>query len=338
MSKQNFQVNDIRPQKIMANYKKILLQDIKYLIKQKKDFIKINCPACNGSRSTLKFRKYSLTYFECKDCNTVYVNPRPTEMILNDFFKQSKGYKYWNDYIFPASEKVRREKIFKPRVDKILRICKQYSIPSETLVEVGAGFGTFLQELSTRKVFNSLIGIEPTPNLAKTCRDKNLNIIEKLIEEISPKTLKADVVVNFEVIEHIFSPKKFLQSCNKILKKDGILIITCPNILGFDIQTLGAISDTIDVEHLNYFNPESLTLLLKETGFVVLEKQTPGMLDTDLVRNKVLSNEYNLDNPLLKMILIDRWKEVGPYFQEFLQNNLLSSNMMIIAKKTKNTY
>lgn len=334
MPQQNLQVNDIRPSEIMINFKGTLLEDIKYLIKQKSGFIKIKCPACNKSESIVKFRKYSMIFHECRHCRTVYTNPRPTEKILADFYKQSKCYKYWNDVIFPASEKARREKIFKPRVNKILEICKKYSVPTKTLVEVGAGFGTFLEELRSRKVFSSMVGIEPTPNLARTCRNKNLIIIEKSIEEVPPNSLKADIIVNFEVIEHIFSPKKFLQSCNNILKRGGILVITCPNILGFDIQTLGAISDTIDAEHLNYFNPESLAHLLEETGFAVIEKKTPGVLDADLVRNKILSKEFELHNPLLKMILVEKWTKVGSYFQEFLQNNLLSSNMMLVARKT----
>lgn len=274
-----------------------------------------------------------MTYYECKRCQTVYINPRPTEEILIDFYKQSRYYKYWNDVIFPASESARREKIFKPRVDKILNICKKYNVPPNTIVEIGAGFGTFLIELESRKIFKSLIGIEPTPDLAETCRKKGITIIEKTIEEVYPNQLKADIVVNFEVIEHLFSPKLFLLSCKKILKKGGIIVITSPNVSGFDIQTLGSISDALDVEHLNYFNPYSLALLLENCGYTVIEKQTPGVLDADLVRNKLLSGEFKNTDPLLDIILIRKWKQLGVPFQVFLQKNLLSSNMLLIARK-----
>ena len=36
------------------------------------------------------------------------------------------------------------------------------------------------------------------------------------------------------------------------------MTVTCPNVEGFEILELGVIADTIDTEHLNYFNPRSL--------------------------------------------------------------------------------
>jgi hypothetical protein len=120
-----------------------------------------------------------------------------------------------------------------------------------------------------------------------------------------------------------------------LLEKNGILIITCPNVKGFDIQVLKEASNTIDAEHLNYFHPDSLALLLENEGFTVIDKQTPGVLDADLVRNKVLDEEFTLDDSFLRTILIDRWDELHLPFQAFLQNNLLSSNMLLVAQKQK---
>jgi len=261
------------------------------------------------------------------------MNPRPTIHIITHFLANSKNYKYWNDVIFPASEQARKQNIFKPRVDRVIEICKRHKIPTNKIVEVGCGFGTFLDEVKKRKVFSSTIGIEPTPNLAESCKKKGIETINKTIEEIPVGFLKADVVVCFEVIEHIFSPEKFLLACHDILNNKGVIIITCPNVKGFDIQTLGTISDTIDHEHLNYFHLDSLEILLRKTGFDVIEKQTPGVLDADLVRNKVLEKKFKLNDPFLQMLLFDRWNEVGMNFQKFLQENLLSSNMWLVAKK-----
>jgi 2-polyprenyl-3-methyl-5-hydroxy-6-metoxy-1,4-benzoquinol methylase len=332
MLQQTFKEDDIRPSNLMIDFKNYMKEDIKYINDKKKSFVRVNCPACDSNLFKAKFRKYNMEYCECKKCKTVYINPRPTENILIGFYKQSKSYRYWNDVIFPASEKTRRLKIFKPRVNKTVRICQKYSIPTNTLIEVGCGFGSFLEELASKNMFNKIVGIEPNPDLAATCRKKGLKIIEKTIEEVPENTLEADIVVSFEVIEHIFSPSKFLRSCNKILKRGGIVVITCPNILGFDIQTLGKKSDAIDVEHLNYFNPNSLSSLLEKSGFVVMEKQTPGVLDADLVKNKIKSGFFSLNNSFLESIIFGETKVVRS-FQKFLQENLLSSNMLLIARK-----
>ena len=65
--------------------------------------------------------------------------------------------------------------------------------------------------------------------------------------------------------------------------------------MGFDIRLLKNKSDTIDHEHLNYFNPFSMSLLLKNCGYRVLEIFTPGKLDAELVRKKILSGDFVLE-------------------------------------------
>ena len=114
----------------------------------------------------------------------------------------------------------------------------------------------------------------------------------------------------------------------------GKLIITCPNVNGFDILTLGKISNSVDTEHLNYFNLDSLQLLFEKCGFQVIEKLTPGNLDAELVRKKILNHEFDVQsNPFLRYLLVDKWEESGAQFQNFISQNNLSSNMLFVAEK-----
>jgi hypothetical protein len=46
-------------------------------------------------------------------------------------------------------------------------------------MEVGAGFGTFCEEIKAKAFFGQIIDIEPIPALAKSCRKKSLKVIEK---------------------------------------------------------------------------------------------------------------------------------------------------------------
>ena len=146
----------------------------------------------------------------------LYVAPRPPLNVIHEFYKHSANYEYWNKYIFPASEEARKEKIFKPRVDKVISLCKKFESDTTCIVEVGAGFGTFCEEMQKRNFFKRVIGVEPTPNLATTCRLKNIETIELPIEEVKQTNL-CDVLVSFEVIEHLFSPADFLKSAKNLL-------------------------------------------------------------------------------------------------------------------------
>ena len=145
----------------------------------------------------------------------------------------------------------------------------------------------------------------------------------------------ADFVVCFEVLEHLYNPKEFIAQCYRLIRERGFLVLTCPNVKGFDISTLGTLSGTFDHEHLNYFHPTSLSRLLEENHFKIVELLTPGRLDADIVRKAVLKGDLELNQqPFLKTVLIEKWDEVGEMFQDFLVDAKLSSHMWIVAQKS----
>lgn len=326
--------NDIRPQRLMAAQAALYLSDVRRLLERQNEFVHVPCPACGSWVFEQAFEKYSLSYVTCSSCATMYVNPRPTPEILEAYYATSENYAYWNRFIFPASEKTRRQRVFRPRAKRLAEICRRHSVRTGVLLEVGAGFGTFCEELQRLKLFDRIIAVEPTPDLAETCRGRGLEVMEQPIEQISLEPGSIDVIASFEVIEHLFSPHDFLQFCARLLPAGGLLVLTCPNVMGFDVRVLQASSSTIDTEHLNYFHPASLSQLLERCGFETIEVATPGKLDAELVRKRILSEEFDVGSqPFLKQVLVDEWERVGASFQRFLANNLLSSHMWIVGRK-----
>lgn len=327
--------HEIRPVELMAKQQIVALTDVGRMLSRYSEFIHVDCPACGANNSIKKFDKNGISYVECNVCQTFYVNPRPPSDVLDWFYKGSPNYAYWNEVIFPASESARLEKIFVPRVDRLLELCGKYKVNTNALLEVGAGFGTFCAEIKRRNVFSRVVAVEPTPDLAATCRERGLEVLEYPVEQIQlDATSLFDVVANFEVIEHLFAPVDFVGHMTRLLKPGGIMMVACPNGQGFDIQTLGVVSNTVDHEHLNYFNPQSLAALLMQCGLEILESFTPGKLDAELVRNKILAGEFDVTKqPFLKKILVDEWENYGEGFQNFLIQQGLSSNMWIVARK-----
>jgi SAM-dependent methyltransferase len=330
----SFTEEEIRSNDFTAEKLKAYQQDIDWLQERKGDFIEVNCPGCGKSKKDHFHTKNNFDYVKCSECKTVFMCPRPPANLLHEFYKVSKGYEFWNKYIFPDAEPVRREKLCKPRIREIIQLCKNHHVGHGCFVEVGPGFGTFTEEVVKTGFFKKSIVVEPSPKLAATCRGKNLNVIESVIENAEFQE-KVDVVATFEVVEHLFDPKIFIEGCRKVLNVGGLLCMTCPCIQGFDFLGAGREGAPLDHEHLNYFNPKSMSILLERCGFRVVTISTPGVLDVELVRSAALRGEISLEGqPFLKHILIEDWDENrGRRFQEFLSQNLLSGHMWAVGQK-----
>jgi 2-polyprenyl-3-methyl-5-hydroxy-6-metoxy-1,4-benzoquinol methylase len=321
---------DIRP----IEYDKLKLdalnEDLKFLHSQEDKFVCVNCPACNNDDKKYIFEKYGFEFYKCNKCRTVYMYNRPSEYLLREFYKNSKLYNFWNKYIFPKSELARKHNIFENRKKLIIEYCDKYKISKNNFLEIGAGYGYLGELLLEENVFNNIIAIEPNKKLFNSCKSKNINVINDVFENINFK-YKFDVVVSFETIEHIFSPYNTLLKIHSIMNTEGLLYLTCPNFEGFDILTLLEKSDNIDAEHINMFNPDSIKILLNRIGFKIISVTTPGKLDVDIVKEKLLKKE--IQNYFLEKLLLNQKEEAILEFQSYLVKHNLSSHMQILALK-----
>ena len=176
---------EIRPDHLMKEQARRFEADIARMLKRRDEFVRVACPACGSETSRLAFQKYTLDYMLCSACETMYISPRPSPAVLEMYYSTSENYAYWNKHIFPASENARREKIFRPRAERVVEICRRYGVATGTLLEVGAGFGTFCEEMRSVGAFERLIAVEPTPSLAESCRRRGIDVIEKPIEHVT---------------------------------------------------------------------------------------------------------------------------------------------------------
>ncbi|MEQ8191697.1 MAG: class I SAM-dependent methyltransferase [Candidatus Eremiobacterota bacterium] len=330
-----FTEDEIRPKEMAMAQQEFIDIDRNFLLSRMSEWCEVLCPACNSMDFKFFGEKRGFVYVECAKCGTVYTNPRPSQTLLHDLYANSQVYKYWNKYMFPASEHTRRVHIFRPRAERLADYCKTSGINCDTLLEVGAGFGIFCEEVSKLGLFKRIIVVEPTSDLAETCRLKGFDVMNMPVEDITESEF-IDVLAAFEVIEHLFSPEQFLKQCFRMLRPGGLLFLTCPNVRGFDVATLRMLSTTFDHEHINYFHPKSLFMLLLNCGFDNINIQTPGQLDAEIVRKTVLDGKFEVNNhPFLREILLERWEELGNPFQKFLVGNKLSSHMSVFCKKIK---
>src|SRR5581483_7748951 len=74
-----------------------------------------------------------------------------------------------------------------------------------------------------------------------------------------------DVVVNFQVIEHLWDQSQFVSECARVLRPSGLLMVSTPNRITFSPGR-----DTpINPFHTRELNADELSQLLLDAGFVL---------------------------------------------------------------------
>ena len=323
--------SEIRDNKVLQKYQKLVDQDIKKIFSNKKNFKNINYKSWGCKKIIKIFEKKNFKYFQCTETKTIFANPRPKPIILEKFYSDTKSSKFWLNKFFLPKAKARKNKIVKPRVDFVLNNFKRCQ--SKKIFDVGSGSGVFLTELRKKWPKVKLFALEPSKLMAEKCRSQNIKVIESTIEKMGTTNNKFDLITCFELFEHLYEPNLFLKKIYKLLNKNGIFYLTTLNGMGFDIQLLGKNSNSIyPPYHINFFNPKSIELLLKKIGFKILIVDTPGKLDLSIVENNfsLLKGEIKF---FIKSLQKNTSKIYKEHFQKFLQENKLSSHMRVVVQK-----
>ena len=322
---------DIRPADLFEEYLALTASDAARFFDPSR-FVAVPCPGCGGTSQHGAFVKDRFSYVECVDCDTLFVSPRPQREALDRFYGDSPSATYWAETFFPASMQARRERIFAPRAARVAEIAGG-GRGGTTVIDVGAGYGLFLEEYGRLRPDAELRAIEPGQKLADVCRSKGLITLQAPVEEADAWAGTADLAVCFEVLEHVFSPLEFITSMSRLLKPGGRLLVSSLGVEGFDIQVLWERSRSVSPpHHLNFPSVAGFRRMFERAGLIDVSVLTPGRLDVDIVRNAVAADPALLESSrFLRVLLERRSPEVHDAFQQFLASHGLSSHVWILA-------
>lgn len=194
---------------------------------------------------------------KCNNCKTAFTTPKPSD--LSQFYPEK--YRRYNPIVLNVLKA-----LYNLRSAKWSNGFKSPGVA----IEMGCGDGVMLHSLRTHgwKVF----GNERTLGAANFARHKlNIPIFVGGIESLNPTPI-ADLIILFQVLEHLEDPIKTLKQLNPLLKPAGKLIIGVPNFGGWQAKIGGAKWLHLDVpRHLFHFSPQSLQYCLNESGFAIAQ-------------------------------------------------------------------
>jgi len=319
---------EIRPQKVFDEYLRLAEIDAKTIFDGASNQY-IECPAC-GSSGELAFNKSGFSYSVCPNCDTLYVSPRPESSLFKRYYTDSPSAKFWATTFYKVTAKSRRKKLWNPKAKMIQSIVDQYA-KGASLIDIGGGFGIFSEEM--KKISGSnVIVVEPSPYLAEVCRNKQIHVVEKFLEDVNKTDLPdgRKAFVSFELFEHLHDPVLFLRQVSELMYSGDIFIFTTLSGMGIDIQGLWEDSKSVSPpHHLNFFNPNSIKILLSKIGLDCIEVTTPGKLDID-----ILSNSSNsIKDRFLKNLIIHTTDDEKNIWQQIVSETGWSSHMMVCCQK-----
>jgi glycosyltransferase involved in cell wall biosynthesis len=126
--------------------------------------------------------------------------------------------------------------------------------------------------------------VEISPNAASSAQRKGLNVVTGDMSQASYADNSFDIITVFETIENIFDLKALFSEIKRILKPEGLLVMTTPDAFSYGAKTgkdnwVGA-KDSL--EHIYYLGRKSLKGLLDDTGcFSILILASAGLGEID---------------------------------------------------------
>lgn len=139
---------------------------------------------------------------------------------------------------------------------------------AKKIVDVGCGGCKVLEILKSMGA--DVLGVDPSPVALKASKQKKIPIINSFLEKETLKNFNADIILQMDVLEHVFDPIEILKSEREGISNSGKIVINVPNC-EFSIES-GDISMAIP-QHVNMFTRHSLSRVVEEAGLFIENMQ-----------------------------------------------------------------
>ena len=160
-------------------------------------------------------------------------------------------------------------------------------------LDIGAGPGIAL-DVAQKRFGWKTYGLEPNIRLCVALEQRRHYMTVGTLEESALACYGAldgrgaDILYAYEVLEHQPCPEDFLLRCYDLLENDGLLAVVVPN----DYSPIQLVAQAklglpsywlAPPQHLWYFSPKTLQLLLRRTGFQILDMRGTFPIDKFLL-------------------------------------------------------
>ncbi len=275
------------------------------------------CPVCSVDDGGEIFRKQGFPHQRCGTCGMVYVNPILGEDRLASFYQSEES---WTRVLMNRTQM----DLDRKRFDYGLDLIREFAKDRGRLLDIGCGPGLFLE--TARERGWETLGLEFNQWCLDHLAENGQECLEVPLGESGLPDNHCGCVTMWDVLEHIADPGAVIDDTRRVLAPEGILLIQVPNIEALVNRILHEKAGTFGGHsHVNFFSRDTLSRLLTDRGFEILEAET---LLTEI---GTINNHLSFQDPYFGSAST----VLDALTPKYIHDNFLGSRLLILAGNRK---
>jgi len=235
----------------------------------------VSCDLCGQDDPELLVTKNGFRVVQCRGCSLVFVSPRPKFAALKQIYDA--------DTFFEHQVTRAADESWRPVAEERVQLINKLHPARGTLLDVGCSAGWFMgvaQDAGWK-----VVGFDVATASVAHARSRGFDARLATLDQHDLPPASFDVITMFDSIEHMPSPMSALRAAHELLRDDGIVMITTPNVDGLlprlTYQVLarpfGAWDHPGPPGHIFQFSRKTLAAALERTGFTTIHDKTEAM-------------------------------------------------------------
>lgn len=230
------------------------------------------CPVC-GSKEWIKRYKIDIWAIEeCNACGFAKIDPMPARENRAEFYSEERvvgrnvkqknflqRFSRFLKRLFSKAAKRDKGAIFYNKLRRHLK-------PKSKILDIGCGDGSFIAKA---KENFACAGIEISGYLASLAqKHPEIKVITGNFLNMEFNNEEYDGVTLISLLEHLDDPLKAMKKCFEFLRRGGVLLVKTVNYNCLNRKIKKDLwTGFRPPDHVVYFDPSNLELLLKKVGF-----------------------------------------------------------------------
>ena len=234
----------------------------------------VSCPHCFSDEKHKYFKLNGFVHVKCKKCKSVYVTPRLKDEYIDKLYTDSYYSEMFTKSMIPFFDK-RKKLLGEKKYAQILN----HSVNKGKILDIGCGVGELIDVFKDNDWDCDVVELNPAA--IKWLESRGHNVHEVHFADFNTNN-KYDVIMAWNVIEHVLDPKDFVKKAYELLKPGGIFISEVPNgnsLLVDYCRNTG--KDPLRIlqgeQHIMLYSVEAYEDLHLKSGFEKIQVKTNGL-------------------------------------------------------------